>query len=120
LVERGDLINVGTRGCDRRGWDSVDEDGVGDGTAADRFARRQETNRPISSRTLGLVEGVVGQDEDLVVRHELRFQFLPGEDRPTDGTGDAQVRCAGFYSVGIATDRIKNAIGEDVGFLRSV
>src|ERR1035437_7551849 len=43
-----------------RGWNSVHVDGGGDGSGPDGLARGQQTHRPISSRTLGLVKGKVG------------------------------------------------------------
>src|ERR1035441_998240 len=57
---RGDRIEGRARGGYGRGWNSVDVDGGGDDSGPDGFARGQQTHRPISSRTLGLVKGKVG------------------------------------------------------------
>src|ERR1700674_4778320 len=59
-VSGGDFLDVGARGGYRGGGDSIDVDGGSDGSAAHGFAGRQKANRPVSSRTLGLVERIVG------------------------------------------------------------
>lgn len=60
LVRHGERLELRARSRYRRGWDSVDVDGGGDGSAAYGFTRGQETDRQIFPCTLGLVEREIG------------------------------------------------------------
>src|SRR5712671_6501905 len=104
LVRRGGLLDMRSNAGYRGGWDSVDVDGDVDGPAADGFADGQQANCPISSRTLGLVKGIVGQHEYLVVRHETRLDLLPRKNRPADRTGDVQIRFGALYPIRPGSD----------------
>ena len=51
---------MGARSGYRGRGDSIDVDGGSHGSIAHGFALGQKANRPVSSRTLGLVERIVG------------------------------------------------------------
>ena len=88
----------------RGGWDSVDVDGGVDGLAANGLAGGQQANCPISPRTLGLVKGIVGQQQYLVVRHLARLHLRPRKNRPADRTGDVQIRFGALYPIRPGSD----------------
>src|SRR5258708_18243782 len=114
VVRDGDSLDVRARSGYRRGGDSIDVDGGGDGSATHCFAGGQKANRPVSSRTFGLVERIVGQDKYLLVVHELRLGSQPRKNRPADRTGGAQILLGAFYHIRPASDRIENAVSQSL------